>query len=149
MNAGWYRATALWACSLVGACSTVVEQRLECDREHDFCAEGFVCNGSECVPADGDADTDVDADSDADVDADTDADADVDADADADGDADADTGGCDYPSGPHGFERFATVAPMRWPSAIVGPDSLGEADLGVWFCDESVNSVFIQVVTTV
>ncbi len=92
---------------------------------------------------------DVYADSGDDGTVDSGGDADVDADVDADTDADADTGGCSYPGGPYAFERYATVAPMSWPQAVAASDDMGDANLGAWFCDESVNSVFIQVVTTV
>lgn len=106
------------------------------------------CRGDNYDPS-GEDDGGNEPDAVADTGHDSGGDADVDTDVDADSDADADTAGCSYPGGPYSFERFATVAPMRWPSAVSLDETLGEADLGAWFCDESVNSVFVQVVTTV
>ena len=61
-----------------------------------------------------------------------------------------DTGGeCTYPAGPYAFNAVGnTVGPMRWPSAVAGPDETLAADLEALFCDPGVNSIFIQIVTT-
>jgi hypothetical protein len=103
------------------------------------------CRGHGFDP-DGDGGGDDDALADTGLDATDDGGGDVDTDVDSD--ADPDIPGCNYPGGPYGFERFATVGPMRWPDAVTGPDTTGEADLDAFHCDEEVNSVFIQVVTT-
>lgn len=100
-------------------------------------------------PPDGDGDGDSDADSDGDSDADADGDGDADADSDVDSDADGDSSDCTYPAGPYAFERFATVGPMSWPTAVPGEDEPeGSPDLAEIFCDPEVHSVFIQVTTT-
>jgi hypothetical protein len=58
-------------------------------------------------------------------------------------------GDCTYPAGPYAFSAVGnTVGPMRWPSAVAGPDETLAADLEALFCDPSVNSIFVQIVTT-
>ena len=61
-----------------------------------------------------------------------------------------DSGGdCTYPAGPYAFSTVGdTVGPMSWPSGVAGPDETLAADLEALFCDPSVHSVFVQIVTT-
>jgi hypothetical protein len=55
---------------------------------------------------------------------------------------------CEYPGGPHRLGRGSTIAPMRWPSAVVGRTETGTADLEDLYCDDSINGVFIYAGTT-
>ncbi len=107
------------------------------------CEPGFQPDGLDCVliTADGDADSDTDTDIDAD------SDSDVDRDGDEPGDGDTDS--CGYPAGPYDFSLNEIVEPMRWPSAVAGPDTVGAADLAALYCETDVHSIFVQIATTV
>ncbi len=98
------------------------------------CDEDYRAVGLTCVPVE--ADGDADADSDSEPDGDTDVD-----------EADADPDGCGYPAAPYAFERGGTLAPMSWPEAVAGVDTVGEADLAAMHCDPEVNSIFLLVST--
>jgi hypothetical protein len=57
---------------------------------------------------------------------------------------------CTFPAGPYAFNAVGDiVGPMTWPSAIAGTEETSDAaDLEAFYCDPSVNSIFVQIVTT-
>jgi hypothetical protein len=56
---------------------------------------------------------------------------------------------CEYPAGPYSFNSVGdTVGPASWPTAVSGSEETMPADFSVLYCDESVESIFVVLVTT-
>jgi hypothetical protein len=121
-----------WACTAGCGCDP------ECDPAYGSCEADGTCN-PRCPAAAADPDCSGGG-----------SDAGTDTGSGSDAGTGTDTGGgtCSYPGGPYEFNRVGRVVPpMAWPSAVATGDSLA-ADLARLHCDPSVNSIFIQVVTT-